>query len=327
MNELAVVDTLDHKAIQTAEQGAAQVSLLQKAVAACMAVGADREKTNKYAEQLIRSIRATGQLSSRLDRSPGRPKGNGKTDFTIFVEKTGRTRQTINNWESVGEIPDFDFDSLIEEIKAKDDPKAIITATPFYRLGRGEPPSPRPYVNPKFPEGPWQTIVIDPPWPIKKAVLDRRPVERTAMDYVTWTDEQLERAITDPEELPIGKLADSNGAHVYLWVTHKYLPTGLKMFETWGVRYECMLTWYKPTAQPLWWMYNTEHCLFGKVGSKPLLKKGRPTGFQAPQQRHSHKPDEFYELVRTVSPDRRLTMFDEPREGFTHWGIQHVNAG
>lgn len=189
-----------------------------------------------------------------------------------------------------------------------------------------------PIKTPGFPDGPFKTIVIDPPWPIEKISLSRRPVEREVMDYATWTKEQLQKQLNpspgpdDRDVLPIRRLADPDGAHVYLWVTQKYLPIGLKMFEAWGVRYECMLTWHKPTAQPLWWMYNTEHCLFGKIGSLPLLKKGQPTGFRAPQQRHSHKPEEFYELVRTVSPDRRLTMFDEPREGFSHWGIQHATT-
>lgn len=331
--DLTVVHRLDPNAITTVEEGVEYVQAFQKAVAACRAVGAERGKTNEYAEKMVRGIRRTGELIERLPRNKGgRGKKNstlqtGPTDWAGFLQTTNLKPSTAQNWQSVACISDEAFERQIAQIKAKDDPKAIITATPFYRLGRGKPPAPKPIETPDFPQGPWQTIVIDPPWPIQKAVLDRRPVERVGMDYERWTKEKLQAVVEDPDEFPIGKLADSRGAHVYLWVTHKFLPTGLKMFEAWGVRYECVITWYKPTAQPLWWMYNTEHCLFGKVGTLPLLKKGRPTGFRAPQQRHSHKPEEFYELVRTVSPDRRLTMFDEPREGFTHWGIQHVDAG
>ena len=332
MKELAVVDHLDHKAITTPKEGANYVKLCHQAVAVCRAVGVERTKTNKYAEKMVRGIRRTGELSGGLPRNKG---GRGKKNkdiktlkigFQGFLAESGITHQTALNWESVAKIPESTFEKAIADIVARDDPKAIITATPFYRLGRGDPPEPEPIKTPGFPKGPWRTIVIDPPWPIKKAVLDRRPVEKESMDYSVWTKEQLQAVVDDPDEFPIGNLADSRGAHIYLWVTHKYLPTGLRMFETWDVRYECVITWYKPTAQPLWWMYNTEHCLFGKIGSLPLLKKGQPIGFRAPQQRHSHKPEEFYQIVRTVSPDRRLTMFDESREGFTHWGIQHIDA-
>jgi N6-adenosine-specific RNA methylase IME4 len=149
-------------------------------------------------------------------------------------------------------------------------------------------------------------------------MFDRRPVEKAVMDYPTWSLEKIRH------ELPIQKLADPGGTHIYLWVTHRFLPAGLDLFKAWGVRYECLLTWYKPTAMPLWWMFNTEHILFGKIGALVPLKKGHPTGFQAPQQRHSHKPEQFFELVRAVSPERRLTMFDDARDGFEPWGVVHA---
>lgn len=181
---------------------------------------------------------------------------------------------------------------------------------------RHSTPAPQPVELPGFPQGPFRAIVIDPPWPIKKITLTRRPVEKIALDYPVMSLEEI-------KALPISKLADQRGCHVYLWVTHKHLPDGLNCFEAWGVRYECLLTWNKPTAQPLWWRYLTEHCLFGKVGALPPLRKGCAVSFSAPQQKHSHKPDEFYELVRTVSRGPRLTMFDYERAGFERWGIIH----
>jgi len=174
-----------------------------------------------------------------------------------------------------------------------------------------------PVQQPGFPDGPFRTIVIDPPWPIEKIEFDRRPVEAMAMDYRMMSLKEI-------GELPVAKLANAEGAHVYLWVTHRFLPEGLKLFEKWGVRYECVLTWNKPTAQPLWWRFLTEHVLFGKVGALAPMKKGEAVSFSAPQQRHSHKPDEFFSLVRRVSPGPRLTMFDGAREEFESWG--HVHA-
>jgi N6-adenosine-specific RNA methylase IME4 len=171
-------------------------------------------------------------------------------------------------------------------------------------------------VTPGFPDGPFRTIVIDPPWPIEKIGFDRRPVEKLSMDYATMS-------LEDIALLPIPRLANQEGTHVYLWVTHRFLPHGLKLFDAWGVRYECVLTWLKPTAQPLWWRFLTEHILFGKIGALPPVKKGEAVSFNAPQQRHSHKPDQFFDLVSRVSPEPRLTMFDGPRNGFGSWGAAH----
>jgi len=94
------------------------------------------------------------------------------------------------------------------------------------------------------------------------------------------------------ENLPIPDLADPNGCHVFLWVTHKFLPKGLELFEKWGVKYQCALTWVKPTGMTLFSsMYNTEHILFGRVGSLQLLKNGLKLAFQAPITKHSEKPE------------------------------------
>src|SRR5262249_4683180 len=140
--------------------------------------------------------------------------------------------------------------------------------------------------TPGFPDGPFRCIVLDPPWPVEKIEFERRPVEKLSMDYATMTLDEI-------AALPIPRLADPAGTHVYLWVTHHLLPDGLRLFEEWGVRYECVLTWNKPTAQPLWWRFTTEHALFGKIGSLAPLEKGVATNLEAPQQRHSHKPDAF----------------------------------
>lgn len=191
-----------------------------------------------------------------------------------------------------------------------------ITLGYFYGLARPAKPVD---VPPEFPQGPFRAIVIDPPWPISKIDFERRDVERQTMDYATQDLEAI-------RQLPIPALAHPDGSHVYLWVTHRFLPYGLELFGAWGVRYECVLTWMKGTAQPLWWRFTTEHCLFGKIGSLAPLRKGMAVHFEAAQQRHSHKPDVFFELVRAVSPGPRLTMYDTERSDFEAWGVPHAVA-
>ena len=174
---------------------------------------------------------------------------------------------------------------------------------------------PAPAIPPVLPDGTYRCIVIDPPWPMQKIEREERPMQGRTLDYPIMS-------LDDIAALPIPDLADPAGCHIYLWVTHKYLPDGLRLFETWGVRYQCVLTWVKPTGiTPYSWMYNTEHVLFGRIGSLQLERLGLKLAFEAPVIRHSEKPAVFYERVITASPGPRLEMFArQAREGFAVWG-------
>jgi len=168
---------------------------------------------------------------------------------------------------------------------------------------------------PPIPGGKYRCIVIDPPWPMDKIERKVRPQQGPVLDYPTMTLDEI-------AELPIPDLADENGCHVYLWVTHKYLPAGLELFSKWGVRYQCVMTWVKNVGiTPYSWMYSTEHVLFGRVGSLKLNQLGLRLDFPAPRTRHSEKPDIFYERVVQASPEPRLEMFArKERAGFIVWG-------
>jgi len=114
----------------------------------------------------------------------------------------------------------------------------------------------------------------------------------------------------------------ADDCHVYLWTTHKFLPITFEIFREWNVKYECLLTWVKNVGfTPFSWMYSTEHVLFGRVGSLELLKMGERLDFQAKVREHSRKPDEFYQLVKRVSPEPRIDVFArEKHDGFETWG-------
>jgi N6-adenosine-specific RNA methylase IME4 len=165
---------------------------------------------------------------------------------------------------------------------------------------------------PEPPAGEYRCIVIDPPWPMQKIERDLYPNQMAPLDYLTM-------AIEDLRGLRLPAAAD---CHLYLWTTHHFLPAALALAEAWGFAYECQLTWVKNVGfTPYSWMYSTEHALFARRGSLDLLVKGRRLDFSAKRREHSRKPDEFYGLVRDVSPGPRLDMFSrEAREGFDQWG-------
>jgi len=171
-----------------------------------------------------------------------------------------------------------------------------------------------PVETPALPTGKYRCIIIDPPWPVGKIERVERPMQGPVLDYPVMELEEI-------AALPVGDLAEDN-CHIYLWVTHKYMPFGLQLLERWGFGYQCLMTWVKPTGMtPYSWMYNTEHVLFGHRGHLPLLRMGLKLSFDAPVTRHSEKPDIFYMRVLDASPGPRLDMFArKARPGFDVWG-------
>lgn len=180
-------------------------------------------------------------------------------------------------------------------------------------LGKREDHQRLPVVEP--PTGKYRCIVIDPPWPMQKIEREVRPNQSAELDYPVMSLEEI-------GALPVAELAVEEGCHVYLWVTHRFLPAGLDLFEQWGVKYQCSMTWVKNVGiTPFSWMYDTEHVLFGRIGSLNLDQLGLRLSFDAPVTKHSEKPEVFYERVVQASPGPRLEMFArKPREGFTVWG-------
>ena len=158
----------------------------------------------------------------------------------------------------------------------------------------------------------FRTIVIDPPWPIEKIEREERG-KQYDLDYAAMSIEEIKTF-----RLP----ADPNGCHIYLWTTQRFLPTAFEVLEAWGVKYQCLMTWVKNVGfTPFSWMYSTEHCLFGRIGSLQLTQLGKRLDFAAKVREHSRKPEEFYALVRQVSPEPRIDIFSrEKHEGFEQYG-------
>ena len=178
---------------------------------------------------------------------------------------------------------------------------------------------PDPVDTPPFPKNSYRCIVIDPSWPVEKIEREERPDQGKHLDYPVMSLEQI-------GDLPIPDLA-YDGCHVYLWTTLKFLPNALEIFGVWGVKYQCPLIWHKKGGiTPFSWQYNAEIALFGRIGSLDLLQNGIKLCFTGKRNRHSEKPDEFYDIVRRASPEPRLNMYArKERKGFEAWGSE-VNA-
>lgn len=164
-----------------------------------------------------------------------------------------------------------------------------------------------------LPIGLYETIVIDPPWPMKKIERDVRP-NQVGFDYPTMTEDEL-------SVLPI-PIAENS--HIFLWTTQKFLPMAIRLLGIWSFRYVCCFTWHKsggfqPIGLP---QYNSEFVVYARHGT-PKFKtiKAFNTCFVGERHEHSVKPTEFYEMICRVTVGPRLDMFNRRDiEGFTGWG-------
>lgn len=173
--------------------------------------------------------------------------------------------------------------------------------------------------DPPAPEGVFDVIVIDPPWPIERIERAVRP-NQSALDYPTM----------DEDELATLELPAAPDCHLWLWTTHKFMPMAFRLLDTWGFNYVCTFVWHKPGGfQPVGLpQYNCEFALYARRGAPMFADtKAFSTAFEAPRTEHSAKPDKFYEIVRRVTAGQRLDMFNRRViEGFDGWGKEAVAA-
>lgn len=168
----------------------------------------------------------------------------------------------------------------------------------------------------EFPEGRFLTIVADPPWPVKmNGTWKRRHNRAKELPYETMSLDEI-------KALPVADIT-AEAAHLWLWTTNGFLRDAFDVMQAWGFKYLTTVTWIKPSGFGPWFASTTQHVLFG-YRDKCIFPAGRykPTHFRAsPRRQHSRKPDEFYDLVRAISPEPRIDLFNRRHiSGFVGWG-------
>jgi len=166
-----------------------------------------------------------------------------------------------------------------------------------------------------LPEGKYNTIVIDPDWPIDKIHRDMIPQGK---------DLEYGEKRTSLEAIENLKMPASKNCHLFLWTTQKYLPISFEILKGWGFKYIFTMVWcktggFQPFNLP---QYNCEFAVYGRIGSPEFLEtKSFFTCFHGKRREHSRKPKEFYDLIRRVCPEPRIDIFSrEQIEGFESWG-------
>lgn len=186
-------------------------------------------------------------------------------------------------------------------------------------------------------------ITADPPWLERGGGVSKRGADRH-YDLMS-TDKIIETMRQAPEWRP----ADS--AHLWVWVTDNFLEDGLRLIRELGFRYVRTLVWVKvstPRAKPrqkrsawgrrgLWLSPKAkvqvglgqylrgshELVLFAVRGEArvPPTPRRRSSVIIAERGRHSAKPDEFFDIVESVSDGPRIEFFARtPRPGWSAFG-------
>jgi len=276
---------------------------------------------NRCAEIRIRAERKAGEMIKASGISRGGDRKSKSHDATLILDDFGVSKTQSSRWQKIANIPE----EVIEDYFAEpENEEREVTAVGLAQFAarQNKPDTVDEPIPPR--DGKYRCIVIDPPWDIKKIEREERPNQGVALDYPTMSLEE----IADESLVPVRTHADDD-CHLYLWVTHKYLPAGLDLMEQWGFRYQCLMTWRKNVGiTPFSWMYDTEHVIFGRKGNLPLTQLGLRLSFDAPTQGHSVKPEVFYDRVRAASPGPRIDMFARTeRDGFEVWGNEVSDAG
>ncbi|MHB8877489.1 MAG: MT-A70 family methyltransferase [Myxococcaceae bacterium] len=163
-----------------------------------------------------------------------------------------------------------------------------------------------------LPEGVFITVVADVPWRY-----DDSGVQGAAeRHYPTM-------AFAGICALPIATHA-AEKAHCYLWATAPLLREAFEVLAAWGFTYVTTLVWRKPKlGLGRYFRSQTEFVLFGVKGKLPLKANDIPNLFEAPQGRHSEKPEAFFDLVERASPGPYLELFARrQRLGWVCWGAE-----
>ena len=170
--------------------------------------------------------------------------------------------------------------------------------------------------------GKFKTVVVDPPWRLLATGLTAPIRGRTVSHY----DPKRPYCMMGKDalyELPVDAVLEAD-AFLFLWTVNQHLREAWKLMEHWGCDYSFTMSWIKSKGPQLPGTpcFNTEWCLVGRKGKPQFLEtRDFRTGNLWPWQGHSVKPEEFYDLLRRVTPGPRLDIFGRRRiAGFQSWG-------
>jgi N6-adenosine-specific RNA methylase IME4 len=153
-------------------------------------------------------------------------------------------------------------------------------------------------------KGPYQAIVIDPPWP-QEAEADQETIDANGRSLRPYPAMSIQALCTFLAEEVKPILAEN--CAVGLWVTNHHMRHAFALLHALGIdQHSTIVTWGKDKfGRGQVRRDQTEHTIIGLLGKPVLTLTNQTTYIAAPRRENSQKPDEFYAQFEAVHPAPR----------------------
>lgn len=171
-----------------------------------------------------------------------------------------------------------------------------------------------------LPTGPFDLIVMDPPWRFATRSAKGITAKGAGGQYGTMSLDAI-------KAMPVAALAAPD-AILWLWATNPMLPQAFEVMAAWGFTFKTAGHWSKKTKHGKQ-AFGTGYLL--RCAGEPFLigTRGKPktarnvrSVIEGPVREHSRKPDEAFAAAEAMMPGaRRVELFSrQARPGWTTWG-------
>ncbi len=200
---------------------------------------------------------------------------------------------------------------LLEGVKTRKT-SLVYANTVVNRLEKHDSPPP-------LPDGVFDVIYADPPW---KYDLPLRGSPNSHYDIMS--NEDIYNLNVEGVSIQDKITEDSI---LFLWATNPKLTEALSVVKKWGFDYKTNLVWVKDKIGTGYYVRGQHELLLISTKGKipPPIEKNRFSSvLTAPRKKHSAKPEEVYEIIEVMYPNRRyLELFARnQRENWTSWGLE-----
>lgn len=244
------------------------------------------------------------------------PLSTGKVRLNV-AKFVGTSHTTLKKATKIVEAAEADPELFGDILKSVDSGKTTINHayTKIKRREKHEHP-------PALPEGIFDVIYADPPWPYYLPLRGAPDAHYKTMSIENICNLEVE-GVSIQE-----KIADN--AILFLWTTNPQNKVAHGVIESWGFIYKTNLVWVKDK-------WGTGHYFRGqhellltatRGDIPPPVEEVRTSSvLNATVREHSRKPDEVYDMIEKMYPGRKyLELFARNwREGWTSWGLEAIS--
>lgn len=173
----------------------------------------------------------------------------------------------------------------------------------------------------------YKAIVADPPWSFDNKHTGGSMKSGSSSKYPTMLMDEIKSLTINGT--PVQEIGD-NHSILFLWVPVALLPHGLDVMTSWGYKYKTTIFWVKTGRLGMGFTFRNqvEPCLMGVRGKVEPFRSSNRNVIYAKSQKHSQKPDEFFNLIdpeltkHNITPKIELFSRKE-RPGWDGWGFEY----